>query len=181
MRDIEDLTVKDAMTKGVICVDVKDSVQEAAEVMKRNDISAVIVTKKGDGVGIVTERDIICKIVADNKNPKKVCAGDVMASPLITIKPAATLDDAARIMRDKNVRRLVVTDKDRIIGVISEFDIVRLEPTMHTLIREQYDWKIHDAHAATEGQISGECENCENYSEKLTSLDGRLLCEECAP
>jgi CBS domain-containing protein len=181
MKDIEEITVKDAMTRGVICVDVKDTVQEAAEVMKKNDISAVIVTKKGDGVGIVTERDVICKIVAENKNPKKILVGDVMTSPLITIKPSANIDDAARIMRDRDIRRLVVTDKDKIIGVLSEFDIVKIEPTLHLLIREQSGWKIHEAHAAAEGYVAGICENCENYSESLTSYDGRMLCDECAP
>ena len=84
-------------------------------------------------------------------------------------------------MRDKDIRRLVVTDKDRIIGVISEFDIVKLEPTMHLLIREQYRWRIHEAEAAAEGYVSGVCENCENYSENLRTVEDRLLCEECAP
>jgi CBS domain-containing protein len=179
MKDVDEITVKDAMTRGVICVDINDTVQEAAEVMKKNDISSVIVTKKGDGVGIITERDIITKIVADSKNPKKVCVGDIMASPLITIKPSAAIDDAARIMRNKDIRRLVVTDKDRIIGVLSEFDIVKIEPTLHLLIREQADWKLHEAHAAIKGQVAGICENCENYSDSLTSQDGRMLCDEC--
>ena len=181
MKDIEEITVVDAMTRGVICVDVEDTVQEAAEVMKKNDISAVIVTKKGDGVGIITERDIICKIVAENKNPKGMKVGKVMTSPLITVEPATSIDDAARIMRDRDIRRLVVSDKNRIIGVISEFDIVKIEPALHQLIREQSEWKIHDAHAAAEGYVAGICDSCENYNESLTNYDGRLLCDECAP
>jgi CBS domain-containing protein len=181
MEDIDGVNVSEAMTRGVICIDVKDTVQEAAEVMKKNDISSVIVTKKGDGVGIITERDIICKIVALSKNPKKMLAKEVMTSPLITIKPTVSLDDAARIMRDKDIRRLVITDQDRIIGVLSEFDIVKMEPTLHALIQETNDWKIHDAHAAQEGYVAGICESCENYDDKLTSYDGRLLCDECAP
>jgi CBS domain-containing protein len=181
MKDVEEITVKDAMTRGVICVDVNDTVQEAAEVLKKNDISSVIVTKKGDGIGIITERDIISKIVADNKNPKKVLVGDIMTSPLITINPTAAIDDAARIMRDKDIRRLIVTDNDRIIGVLSEFDIVKIEPTLHLLIREQATWSLHEAHAAKTGNVAGICENCENYDDNLTSVEGRLLCDECAP
>ncbi|MFH1056139.1 MAG: CBS domain-containing protein [Candidatus Altiarchaeota archaeon] len=181
MKDIEEITVGDAMTRGVICVDAKDTVQEAAEVMKKNDISAVIVTKKGDGVGIITERDIICKIVAVNKNPKKVRIGDVMTSPLVTVKPSASIDDAARAMRNKDIRRLVVSDKGRIIGVLSEFDIVKLEPALHLLIREQSRWDISEAHAATEGYVTGVCENCDNYSDKLAIYEGKLLCDECMP
>ena len=176
----EEITVADGMTRGVICVDVDDTVQEAAEIMKKNDISSVIVTKKGDGVGIITERDIICKIVAASRSPQNTAVKDVMASPLITVQPDTTIDEAARIMRDKDIRRLVVSDRNKIIGVISEFDIVKLEPTLHFLIREQYDWKLSDAHAATEGYVTGMCDSCENYSESLRSIDGRMLCDECA-
>ncbi|MBD3388873.1 MAG: CBS domain-containing protein [Candidatus Altiarchaeales archaeon] len=179
MKDIEGLKVGDAMTRGVICVDAKDTVMEAAEVMRKNDISSVIVTKKGDGIGILTERDIITKIVAENRNPEEVPVGDVMTSPLITIRPDADLDDAARAMRDRDIRRLVVSDKDRIIGVLSEFDIVRLEPAMHLLIREQYAWTLSNAHAASEGVVSGICESCENFSDNLRNYDGRLLCDDC--
>ena len=181
MKDVEDIRIADAMTRGVICVDVKDTVQEAAEIMKKNDISSVIVTRKGNGVGIITERDIICKIVAVCKKPKDVKVSDVMTKPLITIGPDASIDEAARIMRDKDIRRLVVSDNDRIIGMISEWDIVKIEPTLHMLIREQCEWKLHDTHAASEGSVVGICDSCENYSESLTHFDGRLLCDECAP
>jgi CBS domain-containing protein len=181
MKDIEEITVREAMTRGVICVDANDTVEEAAEVMKRNDIGGVIVTKGGEGLGVITERDIICKVVAMKKDPSAIKVGKVMSSPLITVKPSMSIDDAAKIMRDKDVRRLVVFDKDRIIGVLSEFDIVKIEPTLHLLIREQSDWKLHDAHAATEGSVAGLCEACENYSDALANVDGRLLCDECSP
>jgi len=177
----EDLTVGDVMTRGVICVDQSDTIQKAAEVLKKNNISSVIVTKKGDGVGIVTERDIIIKIVAESKDPKRIKASDVMTSPLITIGPEASIDDAATIMRDKDIRRLVVTQKGKIIGVISEFDIVKVEPTLHTLIQEKSQWEISSAYAAEEGTVTGMCEVCGEYSESLRSVDGRMTCEECAP
>ncbi len=175
----ETITVGDAMTRGVICVDVKDTIQDVAELMKKNDISSVMVTKDGDGVGIITERDIITKIVAENKDPLRMAAGETMASPLITIPPEADIDDAARVMRDQDIRRLVVADGSRIIGILSEFDIVKLEPALHTLISETAMWDITTAHAAGEGTVAGSCEACENYTENLVSIDGRLLCDEC--
>jgi len=181
MGEQEDLKVGDAMTRGVICVDVEDTVQKAAEVMKKNDISSVIVIKKGDGVGIVTERDIISKIVAESKDPKRIKISSVMTSPLITIGPEAGIDDAARVMRDKDIRRLVVIKKGKIVGVISEFDIVKVEPALHTLIREKSQWDITSAFAAGEGSVTGICEVCGEYSESLKSVDGRMTCEECAP
>ncbi|MFH1404008.1 MAG: CBS domain-containing protein [Candidatus Altiarchaeota archaeon] len=180
MDEIKDLSVGDVMTRGVICVDVGDTVKNAAEVMKKNDISSVIVVEKGDGVGIVTERDIISKIVAEGKSPETSKIADVMTSPIITINPGADVDDAARIMRDKNIRRILVKDKGKIVGVISEFDIVRVEPALHLLIREHAKWSISEATAASEGKVTGICETCENYSESLVNVDGRLLCDECS-
>ena len=179
MEEIDDIKVGDAMTKGVICVDVKDTVQYAAEVMDKNDISSVIVTKKGNGLGMITEHDVLVKVVVDSKEPKKVVCSEIMASPLITIGPHVTIDDAAGIMRDKNIKRLVVAEGDKIMGVLSEFDIVKIEPALHLLIREKSKWDIADAYSAEMGNISGECEGCENYSENLKSIDGRLLCEDC--
>lgn len=178
-EEIDDIKVGDAMTKGVICVDVKDTVHYAAEVMEKNDISSVIVTEKGNGVGMITEHDILTKIVVKSKDPKRTTCSEIMTSPLITINPEITIDDAARVMRNNNIRRLVVAQRDKIIGVLSEFDIVGIEPALHLLIREKSQWSIGEASAKEMGTISGECEVCENYSENLRSVDGRLLCEDC--
>lgn len=179
MDDESGLKVGDVMTRGVIGVDIDDTVQKAAEVMDKNKISAVIVLKKSDAAGIVTERDITSKVVAQSKDPRKISVSEIMTSPLITINPDDDLDDAARLMRDSDIRRLVVTSNDKIIGVLSEFDIVRVEPALHLLIRERSKWELSEAHAASQGAVSGICETCENYSENLHSVDGRILCGEC--
>ena len=181
MKDIEEITVGDAITRGVICVDLNETVRESAEIMKRNDISGVIVTNKGEGVGVITERDIICKVVAEGENPEQLEVKNIMTSPLITIAPNASIDDAAALMRDKDIRRLVVSEKEQIIGVISEFDIVKIEPALHLLTKEKASWSIHEAYEACEGCVSGICDSCENYDENLRNLDGRLVCDDCAP
>jgi CBS domain-containing protein len=181
MDEEKELLVGDAMTRGVICVDIADTVRSAAEVMTKNDISAVIVTKKGEGVGIITERDITTKVVAEGKDAKSISVKDILTKPLITIKPNSSIDEAARLMRDKNIRRLVVEDKGKIVGVLSEFDIVRIEPALHMLIREKSTWSITENYSKGAGSVAGVCEECENYSENLRSLDGRMLCEDCAP
>ncbi|MFH1834610.1 MAG: CBS domain-containing protein [Methanobacteriota archaeon] len=179
MDEEKELLVGDAMTRGVICVDIGDNVKSVAEVMTKNDISSVIVTEKGDGVGIVTERDITTKIVAGGKDPKMVSVEEIMTRPLITVKPDTSIDDAARIMRDRDIRRLIVEDKDKIMGVLSEFDIVRIEPALHLLIREKSKWNIAEKFFEGAGSVSGSCEECENYSENLRVIDGRMLCDDC--
>ena len=179
MKEPDDITVADAMTRGVICIDADDTVLSAAQIMDKNDISGVIVTACGEGVGVLTERDIACKMVAKGTDPRDKKVSQAMTSPLITISPDKSLDDAARIMRNKNIRRLVVVEDSNIIGLLSEFDIVRMEPALHLLIKERQRWDIYDAHAANSGSVSGICEGCENYSESLSNLDGRLICGQC--
>ncbi|RLI88475.1 MAG: hypothetical protein DRO62_03650 [Candidatus Altiarchaeales archaeon] len=174
-----ELKVGDAMTRGVIYVKPDDNVQRVAEIMKKNDIDSVIVIDNGVGVGIVTDMDIIAKVVATGKDPKTTTVSKIMTSPLITITPDADIDDAAREMRDREVRRLIVTQDGNIIGMLSEFDLVRVEPALHLLIREHSQWDIADIASPTT-TISGICEVCGNYSEDLMPLNGRLVCEECA-
>lgn len=178
--DPSELKVGDVMTRGVIGVERNDTVQKAAEVMGRNDISAVVVLQKGKGaVGIVTERDIIVKVVGKGKNPSQLTASDIMTSPLITIEPNASVDDAARVMRDRHIHHLIVSRKNKLVGIISEFDIVRVEPALHTLIREHSMWDIASVYAAEGGSITGSCESCDNYSESLRIIDGRMVCDDC--
>ena len=174
-----ELRVGDAMTKGVIYATPKDNIQRIAEIMRKNDIDSVIVMEKGKGVGIVTDTDIIDKVVAAGKDPKTIPVSRIMTSPLITIAPDKDIDKAARMMRDKNIKRLVVMQNNKIIGIISEFDLVRIEPALHILIKEHSKWDIADIPSPV-GTISGMCEVCDNYSEKLVIVDGRMLCEECS-
>lgn len=174
-----ELKVGDAMTRGVIYVTPDDNIQRVAAIMKQNDIDSVIVIDDGVGVGIITNTDIIAKVVADGKDPRMVMVSDIMTSPLITIKPEKDIDDAARKMRDNEIRRLVVTQDSNIVGMLSEFDLVRVEPALHLLIREHSQWDIADI-PANESTISGICEVCSNYSENLRPFNGRLMCEECA-
>ena len=173
-----ELRVGDAMTKGVIYASPKDSIQRIADIMAKNDIDSVIVMEKGKGVGIVTDTDIIKKAVSKGKDTKATPVSDVMTSPLVTIGPEQDIDKAAKMMVEKNVKRLVVTSNNKIIGIISEFDLVRVEPALHLLIQEHSKWDIADIPSSS-STISGICEVCDNYSENLSNVDGRLVCDEC--
>ena len=173
-----ELSVGDVMTKGVIWISAKDSVQKAARVMKENDIESVMVFEKGKGVGIVTEQDIIWKVVAEQNNPGEITALDIMSSPLIKVGTDVDIDDAARLMRNNDIRRLPVEKDDKIVGMLTSADIVRVEPTLHLLIEESSKWDISST-APEEGILSGVCEACGNYSEDLINVNGRTLCEDC--
>ena len=109
-------------------------VGEAAKVMKDKDVLSVIVTSKNskEPIGIVTERDILYRVVAENKDPFKVTLKNVMSSPLITIAEEESVRDAILLMRSKHIRRLVVKKpggSNNITGIITLMSIVGNVPS----------------------------------------------------
>ena len=116
--------VRDVMTKDVIVEDPDCTVFDAAKKMAAKHIGGLIVVRSGRPVGLVTERDILWKVTAREKNPKKVLVREVMTSPVVTIAPLSTLRAAARIMIGHNVRRLVVTRLDNVEGIVTARDVV---------------------------------------------------------
>ena len=125
------LNVSERMDKDFVILDKSTSIIDAAKIMQRNDISSVIVqdSKSGTLVGIVTERDILYRVVAGAKGIFKVSIGRIMSSPLVTIGKQITLLDAILIMRKKGFRRLPVLDDGKIIGVVTLMSIVGNAPT----------------------------------------------------
>ncbi|OYT26557.1 MAG: hypothetical protein B6U97_03565 [Candidatus Altiarchaeales archaeon ex4484_96] len=173
-----ELSVGDVMTRAVIYVKPTQNIKKVAELMKIHDIDSLLVMENKKGVGIVTDTDIIRKVVAEGIDPSNAHVGDIMTSPLVTINPEADIDEAAKEMSKQHIKRLVVTKRNNIVGIISEDDIVNVEPALSTLIREHNMWSIEEVTPIPES-LSGVCESCNNYSEDLKIRDGRLLCEEC--
>ncbi len=173
-----ELSVGDVMTRAVVYVKPTENIKRVAELMKSHDIDSLLVMERKKGSGIVTDTDIIRKVVAEGRDPSSIHVAEVMTSPLITIDPEMDIDEAARRMSEQHVKRLVVTKHDNIVGIVSEEDIVNVEPALSTLIREHNIWTIEEI-TPTPESLSGVCESCNNFSENLKVVDGRLLCEEC--
>ena len=127
--------VRDVMTKEVVVASPDWTVLEAAKRMAAKKIGGLVVVKSGSPVGLVTERDILWKVTAKERNPSRVSVGDVMTTPVVTVSPLATLRSAARIMIEHNVRRLVVTRLDEVEGIVTARDIV--EGFLETWARER--------------------------------------------
>ena len=130
------LRVSDVMVKEVVTIDEEASVKEAAEIMNKLEISSVIATRDGKSIGIITERDLLKRIVAEGKNAKKTRVRDIMSSPLTVIKSDVQLDEAARLMFAKKIKKLPIIDQDKIIGLLSLTDIARCQPHMMKVLNE---------------------------------------------
>jgi CBS domain-containing protein len=113
--------IKDVMTKNVVTVDRNDSVLDAAEAMAQDPDAAgyVVVLQQGKPTGIVTERDIIHKVIAKKLNPVKTMVASIMSTPLITIDPDADFLTAPDLMQEHNISKLVVVKDTILYGVIT--------------------------------------------------------------
>ncbi len=118
------MKVKDVMHKGVSWVQPDASLTAIAKIMKTEDIGAVPVGENDKLVGMVTDRDIICRSLGNGKKPEKLTAKDVMTKGITYCRENEEVDDAIRIMESKQIRRLPVIDKDkRMVGMLSIGDI----------------------------------------------------------
>ena len=108
----------------IISIDCKAKVRDAAALMVEKRIGSLIANRDGLPFGIVTERDLIGKIAAQGVDLSKMTVSDVMTVPLTTIDASVDIVDAARRMVEKQVKRLVVTDQDKIVGIVSQTDII---------------------------------------------------------
>lgn len=117
--------VSHIMTKDIISVESNASVSEIASTMIKNEVGAVVVTKQGTPVGIVTEVDILKRCCIGNACTQVREAREIMSTPLITIKADAAIGEAAKMMTDKKIRRLLVTERGKIVGLVTEKDVLR--------------------------------------------------------
>ena len=127
---------KDVMATEVAIMDENISVKEAAELMAQEGISAIIVTVEEKAQGILTERDILKRIVVEDKNARKTKVKEIMSSPLVSVEPTTDLEEAARLMFEKKIKNLPVTHENRLIGLINLQDICRLQPEILRLLKQ---------------------------------------------
>jgi CBS domain-containing protein len=120
-------TVRDLMTPDPVTVDESTPLQQVALVMKEQDIGDVIVERQGTPAGIVTDRDIVVRALAENEDARTLQAGDICSGDVVSVGPDDGIDDAAGLMRDAAVRRVPVVDDGRVVGIVSLGDLARRE------------------------------------------------------
>jgi CBS domain-containing protein len=178
------MLVKDVMTSPVVTVEETASANKVAELMQHNKVGCVIaVDKTGNAIGIITERDLVVRVLAKNITPANAKARDFMTTPLITVEPDKTVTDAARYMSKKDIRRLGVLYKGKLVGIVSSRDILDVMPELLEIMQERT--RIEGAQGpeateeAEESPLSGYCDRCGLYSENLLQVNGKYLCEDC--
>jgi CBS domain-containing protein len=130
------LKVEDVMVREVITIDENSSVKEAAEVMNKFEIGCLIAVKKSKAMGIITERDLLKRVVADVKDASKTKVRDVMSSPLVVVEPDMELEEAVKLMFQMKIKKLPVVDGKRLVGLVSLTDIARFQPQMIKILKQ---------------------------------------------
>ena len=119
------LQVKDVMVTNLITIDASASVKQAAELMDKHDIGCLIIINYGNPVGIVTERDMMRRILLHKRDSDKTEVGNIMSAPLITAQPQTDIRDAVRLMNERRIKKLPVMDAGQLVGLVSLTDIMR--------------------------------------------------------
>ena len=118
--------IRDIMTSNPSTVEPDKTVVDAARIMKQEDAGVVPVTENGRLTGMVTDRDIAIRVVAEGKDPQSTTVREVASKDLVTIDPQQDLDEALRLMAKHQVRRLPVVEEDgRLVGVVAQADVAR--------------------------------------------------------
>lgn len=171
-----DIKVGQCMTVGVFTLPADKHVVDAAKLLKKTGVGSVIITMKGKAKGIITERDIVHKVVAQGKDAKKIKLKSVMSRPLKVIKASDKIETAALALRNNRVKRLPVVDKKgRLIGIVTEGDLLRVYPGIVDVISEMQELRA----AKPNEYYTGVCEICGCFTEELKRDEGKLKCEEC--
>jgi len=119
------LKVKDVMVTNLITVEAGATVKKAAELMDKHDIGCLIVLSYGNPIGIVTERDMLRRVLLQKRDLAKTKIGNVMSAPLIASNPETDIRNAVRLMNERRIKKLPVIDDGQLIGLVSLTDVMR--------------------------------------------------------
>jgi CBS domain-containing protein len=117
--------VRNVMTQNPTSCDPSTRAVEAAKVMASEDVGSVPVVKDGRLVGLVTDRDLVVRVVAEGRDPNSTTLGEIASSDLETVSPDDDLDTALRKMASSQVRRLPVVEGDQLVGIVAQADVAR--------------------------------------------------------
>jgi CBS domain-containing protein len=120
-------SIRDVMTSNPRAIDPSTPVMEAANSMRSEGVGSIPIVKGDRLVGMLTDRDIVVRGVAEGRDPQSTSAGEIASRDLVTIDPDQSLDEAARLMARHQVRRLPVVEEDgRLVGIVSQGDVAQV-------------------------------------------------------
>jgi len=130
------LNVEDVMVEEVVTVEAEATVQEAVDLMNKHEIGCLIVVLREKPVGIITERDMLTRVLAKSLDPEKIKVSEIMSVPLIMGKPEMEVENAVRLMFKNKIKKLPVVQRGRLIGLVTLTDLTRFQPHMIRILKK---------------------------------------------
>lgn len=182
-----EVIVRDVMTREYVGVSESDSVLGVVRLMHDEDVGSVVVLRGREPVGILTERDVL-GLVANEKDPSETTVSEAMSEPIISMQPDRRLADAAGLMAQQGIRRVLVMGTDEeLLGVLTERDVISASSSPSSISRSQ-ERDLDDAELAGRMKANGGeseyenqsiCEVCGALTRDLTNVNGQLVCADC--
>lgn len=137
------LTIRDAMVRSVVTVEADYTVKHAVNLMNRFEIGCLIVVEDGKIAGIMTERDVLTRVVAEERNPEETLVSEVMSRPVIVVSPDMPLEEAVKMMMKNRIKKLPVMERfrgvERLVGLVTLTDIARVQPRLIETLKELFE------------------------------------------
>lgn len=130
-------SAREIMSKKVITIESDVPASDIAKLMDKNKVSSIIVTRNNRPFGIISERDMVSKVVAQNKRPAEIKTTELMSQPLVEVSPVTPADEIAEKMILNKIRRVVVADDKQVLGIITVTDFVK---HLHSLLVSEMDY-----------------------------------------
>lgn len=174
------ISVGEAMTQRPITVTPSTALKQCAKIMSDKNVGSLVVSEKNKFVGIITERDLVRKVLAKGIPAGQCKAKDVMEQNLITITPDKDIFDAITKMRDANIRHLPVVQDNKLLGLVTMKDVLKIEPDLFDILVQKFELR-EETHKPVFRQFAkeGACSSCGKYTSGLVYQDGTFVCEEC--
>ncbi len=116
--------IRDIMGKNIFTIEKDQTVYDAAQLMKKNDISFLIIIENDEPIGVLSERDFVQKFCINDKKPEQIKISEIMSYKFRWVEPTTEIEDAIQKMLNNNIRRLLVLDNKKLVGVITQTDLV---------------------------------------------------------
>jgi len=171
---------RDIMTRNPITTSPNISVKSAVKLMLKYNVGSLLIVSGKELNGILTEKDIIKKVVAKGVDPCKVKVNEVMTKKVKTVTPEEDLYSVAALMTRAGIRRAPVVEGGRLVGMITANDLLKIEPKIVEILLDSIEIRESSSKPVKESNVvSGVCEVCGNYQDELKLVSGRYVCDAC--
>ncbi len=173
------IQVSDAMTTRPITVQERTTIEQCAKIMQKNMVGSLIISSKGNVKGIISDQDIVRNVLAKGMDPKESKVKDHMEKEVITIEPDIDIFEALSRMRDLNIKHLPVTSKKKMVGLITQKDILKIQPSLFDILVDKMTLREIDKKPVFTMGAEGICQTCGFYSKQMSDINGNLYCPKC--